>query len=90
MELINEVITNRELEILYHISECCKNSDIAKRLCISCYTVESHKANLIKKLKLNNSTELTAFAIKYKEKITQQLKILKANRGIFDAGGRTI
>jgi two-component system response regulator NreC len=72
-------LSKRELEILHLISECFKNSEIACTLLISHHTVETHKANLIKKIKLKNTTELTAFAILHKESIKLQLQKAAAN-----------
>ncbi|MFZ2323364.1 MAG: LuxR C-terminal-related transcriptional regulator [Ignavibacteriaceae bacterium] len=75
----NKDFTKRELEILLLISECNKNYKIASKLFISHHTVESHKAHLIKKIKLKNTTELSAFAILHKEHITIQLQKVTAN-----------
>jgi DNA-binding NarL/FixJ family response regulator len=66
--------TKRELEILLFISECNKNCDIASKFNLSRRTVETHKSNLIKKLKLKNTTELAFYAVANKEKIKLQLE----------------
>jgi DNA-binding NarL/FixJ family response regulator len=79
MEDGNHQLTRRELEILLLISECFKNSEIACTLLISHHTVETHKANQIKKIKLKNTTELSAFAILHKESIKLQLQKIIAN-----------
>ena len=55
-------LTKREIEVLLLISEGAKNSTIAKNLFISPRTVEVHKSNIIKKLDLKSSNELTIFA----------------------------
>jgi len=57
-------LTPREHQILKLIAEGNKNKQIADYLCISLKTVEKHRSNLMKKLDLHNSSELTAFAIK--------------------------
>ena len=58
-----DTLTSREREILKLIAEGHKNKGIAKDLCISTKTVEKHRANLMKKLDLHNTAELTAYAM---------------------------
>ncbi|MFO7447771.1 MAG: response regulator transcription factor [Ignavibacteriaceae bacterium] len=62
-------LSKRETEILKLISHGLKNKEIAEILFISQGTVESHKTNLLKKLKLKSSSELTMFAITNKSQI---------------------
>ncbi|MDJ0828714.1 MAG: response regulator transcription factor [Desulfobacterales bacterium] len=56
-------LTQREREILKMIAEGYKNKEVAETLCISLKTVEKHRANLMKKLDLHNTAELTVFAL---------------------------
>jgi DNA-binding NarL/FixJ family response regulator len=58
-----DTLTQREREILKLIAEGYKNKEVADYLCISLKTVEKHRANLMRKLKLHNVSALTAFAI---------------------------
>ena len=58
-----EALTSREREILKLIAEGYRNKEIADDLCISSKTVEKHRANLMKKLDLHNTAELTAYAM---------------------------
>ena len=58
-----DTLTQREREVLNLIAEGNKNKEIANDLCISVKTVETHRANLIKKLDLHNSAALAAYAI---------------------------
>lgn len=58
-----ETITRREREVLTLIAEGNKNGEIAEALAISIKTVEKHRANLMRKLGLNSTTKLTAYAI---------------------------
>lgn len=51
-------ITNRELEIINLIREGCSSKEIAGRLFISLRTVEVHRHNILKKLKLKNTASL--------------------------------
>jgi DNA-binding NarL/FixJ family response regulator len=58
-----DTLTQREREILKLIAEGYTNKKIADYLCISVKTIETHRANLMKKLDLHNVSALTAFAI---------------------------
>ena len=58
-----DTLTQREREVLKLIGEGYKNKDIADYLYISVKTVEKHRANLMKKLDLHNTSALTAFAM---------------------------
>jgi DNA-binding NarL/FixJ family response regulator len=57
-----ETLTRREREILKLIAEGYKNKEIADYLCISAKTVETHRANLMRKLNLHNTAALVALA----------------------------
>lgn len=59
-----DTLTKREREIIKLIAEGYKNREIADHLYISVKTVEKHRANLMQKLNLHNSVELTVFAVK--------------------------
>ena len=56
-------ITNREREILGLLTEGLTSSEIASKLYISPRTVEKHRTNLLKKLKLKNTAALVRFAM---------------------------
>jgi len=56
-------LTQREREILKLIAEGFKNKEVADYLCISLKTVEKHRANLMKKLDLHNTSSLTLYAM---------------------------
>lgn len=55
-------LTSREKEILLFVAQGQTNQVIANTLFLSVKTVDSHVANLIKKLGVNNRSQLTAFA----------------------------
>lgn len=57
-------LTNREQEILHLSAEGNSAKRIAERLCISRRTVESHRANVLRKLGLKNQSELIRYAIR--------------------------
>ncbi len=56
------LLTKREKEVLYYISQSYKNKQIAKSLYICVKTVEKHKQNMIKKLNLKNTAQLIIFS----------------------------
>ncbi len=59
-------LTKREREIVTLVVEGLTNKEIAARLFISIRTVDSHKTNILQKLKLKSSVELVKYAIKNK------------------------
>ena len=58
-----EVLTHREKEIVCLVTKGLRSSEIADKLSISRRTVEVHRANILKKLKLKNLTELIRYAV---------------------------
>ena len=61
----NSLLTAREIEILSLVVEGKTNRLIADELVLSVKTVDTHVANLMKKLSANNRTQLTAFAFQF-------------------------
>lgn len=57
-------LSNREQEVLPLVALGYANREIAERLFISVKTVEVHKANVMKKLNLENRVELIRYAVK--------------------------
>ncbi len=58
-----EALTGREMEILQLIWSGFKNKEIAQRLRISVKTVEAHRANMMKKIRVSNTAQLIKAAI---------------------------
>lgn len=58
-----ERLTAREREVLRRIAEGLANKEIASALHIGVRTVETHRANLLRKLAMRSTAELTRFAI---------------------------
>ncbi len=54
-------LTGRELEIINFIKEGLSSKEIASKFFIALKTVEVHRHNILKKLKLKNSTSLVNF-----------------------------
>lgn len=57
------ILTRRELEILKHLADGKPNRIIGKQLHISTRTVDTHRSNILKKLKLRTNAELVKLAI---------------------------
>jgi len=60
-----ENLSNREFEIFQLIGNGFSTKEMAKKLNLSIYTVESHKKNIKEKLKLKNSSDLSKYAIQW-------------------------
>jgi len=58
-------LTRREVEVISLIAQGYSNQQIASLLTISVRTVESHRANLMKKLNLHSRVELVRYAAKH-------------------------
>ena len=59
-----DALTNRERVILQMAAEGQSNPAIARKLFISVRTVETHRANFMRKLALRSQTDLVRFAIR--------------------------
>jgi len=62
-----ERLTDREFEVFQLIGQGKSTRDIAQRLRLSTKTVEVHRANIKKKLKLKTATDLVSHAIRWVE-----------------------
>ncbi len=60
----HETLTAREREVLQLAAEGKTSTEIAARLRVSHRTVENHRANLMRKLGLQNQTELVRYALR--------------------------
>jgi DNA-binding NarL/FixJ family response regulator len=59
-----QALTNREREVLQRVAEGQTSQEIAEALAISPRTVESHRANMMRKLDLKSSQEVTHYALR--------------------------
>ncbi|MEA3340372.1 MAG: response regulator transcription factor [Chloroflexota bacterium] len=59
-----ETLTDRERETLHIAAEGLTNAEVAARMSISPRTVETHRANMMRKLGLQNQTELVLYALR--------------------------
>jgi DNA-binding NarL/FixJ family response regulator len=58
------VLTPREREILQLIAEGMSAKEIAGHLNLGIKTVETHRRNMMQKLKMNSIAELTKYAVR--------------------------
>jgi len=59
-----ETLTAREREVLHLVAEGHTNAEIAARLFVSPRTIETHRANLMRKLGLHTQTDLIRYALR--------------------------
>jgi DNA-binding NarL/FixJ family response regulator len=57
-------LTTREREVLQLIGEGKTNKEVANKLNLSVYTVDSHRGKIMEKLNLHSTGELVRFAVK--------------------------
>lgn len=60
-----DLLSSREREVLQLIAEGKTNKEVATRLNLSVYTVDSHRGKIMEKLNLHSTGELVRFAIKH-------------------------
>ena len=58
------LLSDREREVLTLVAKGYANKEIAEQLVISVKTVETHKGNLMEKLKMKTRPELVEYAVK--------------------------
>ena len=58
-------ISEREMEILYHVCLGLSNQEIADKLFISKRTVDKHRANILEKTGCKNTASLVVYAIRH-------------------------
>jgi DNA-binding NarL/FixJ family response regulator len=59
-------ITSREREIIQLLAEGKRSKEIASSSGISIKTVETHRANVMRKLEIHNVSELVRYAVRNK------------------------
>ena len=58
------VVSEREIEVIKLIALGLSNKQIADKLCLSLHTVNTHRKNILQKLKVNNTAGVVMFAVK--------------------------
>jgi len=74
-----ETLTTREREVLYFVAQGYTNVEIAEKLYVSPRTVEVHRSNMMRKLRLKNHTQLIQFALERKILLTSEYPVPKVN-----------
>lgn len=64
-QTLHEPLTTREREVLKLIAEGYSSPEIAERLVLSPRTVETHRANIMRKLELRSTADLIRYAIRH-------------------------
>ena len=59
-------LTPREREVVQLVAEGCTSKEVAHRLGISVKTVDTHRSNLMRKLRLHSVSQLVRYAIRNK------------------------
>ncbi len=59
-----DVLTPRERQVVQLVAEGCSSKEVAQRLEISVKTVDTHRSNLMRKLRLHSATQLVRYAIR--------------------------
>jgi DNA-binding NarL/FixJ family response regulator len=62
-QTMHEQLSDREMQVLQHLSSGKNVSDIAEELSLSVNTISTYRARLLEKLGLNNNAELIRYAI---------------------------
>ncbi len=65
-KLLHYRVTSREREIIQLLAEGKRSKEIASSLGISVKTVETHRANVMRKLEIHNVSELVRYAVRNK------------------------
>ena len=58
-----DLLSSREKEILVNLVKGLSNKEVSDRLCLSVYTVMTHRRNICRKLKIHSLSGLTIYAI---------------------------
>lgn len=64
-------LTTREVEIIKMVCEGMTSTEIADKLSLSTFTVQTHRKNIFKKLKLDNSNIATLYEFAFRNGIIQ-------------------
>jgi len=60
-----ELLTKREVEIVFLLAQDLNNPQIADELCISRHTVEQHRKNINRKLGISSYVQLFQYALAF-------------------------
>mgnify|MGYP000997167926 CR=1 FL=1 len=63
-KLVGNLLTDREQELIAYFANGMKSAEIAEHFHLSKRTVEVHKSNIFKKLRVRNNSELVRYAVR--------------------------
>ena len=58
------MLSKREVEVVEYIAQGMTAGEVAEKMCLSVHTINTHRKNIFKKLKVNSTTELVRYALK--------------------------
>ncbi len=61
-----ETLTPREREVVRHVAEGLSSKEIASSLALSVRTVDTHRANVMRKLRLRSVSEVVRYAVRHR------------------------
>lgn len=59
-------LIKREIELINMLKEGKSTKEIANDLCLSIFTIETHRKNILRKLQVKNVAEMITFALRNK------------------------
>jgi DNA-binding CsgD family transcriptional regulator len=62
-------LSQREMEVLWHVSQLKSMKEIAELLFISLHTVNNHEANIRHKLNIHGANSLQRYSLSIKDKL---------------------
>ena len=66
-----DLLSDRELEVVELLGHGLTTREVAERLHLSVKTIDSHRSNIMAKLKLANSNELIKYAVRWVDRGTK-------------------
>lgn len=63
-KISDDCLTKKEIEIIKLLADGLSTKDIAAKLYLSGHTVNTHRRNILRKLKFSNTSELVMYAVK--------------------------
>ncbi|MBH1971936.1 MAG: response regulator transcription factor [Moraxellaceae bacterium] len=60
----DQLLTQRQLEVLRLVAKGCSSKEIARELSISIKTIETHRSQIMQRLDIHNMTGLVRYAVK--------------------------
>lgn len=62
---LHELLTDREFQVMFMLASGLRKSEIAEKLQLSKNTVGNHRNNILKKMNLSTTSEITRYAVRH-------------------------